>query len=343
MKSKIFPVLAVAAMIAFSVVLTPLHAQGGAFLSKLRFSVESLPEQDGGGLKGNLGYKFSNSFSSQIYVKQLVTAETGELDLGLDNAGVPVAASSLNLLKSSITELFILPTEWNLGWNELTIGAGAYVSLTSMQNIGYFKLSNSYIAALAAATTPSIEAPETNYYDQASKARFFGPVLTAQAVFDLGFVSLTPKLVVVPFFVFDEEQSLEMNPYLTVQGWGKGSISYSSTGFPYIAVSAEDLYFPVGKLVGLDFLKIGGKFSFEMSQQNAQLITQNYADMTWKGTDANLTTMTLTYLAQIGIDLGSSSYISFGAGQSTTTSLQDNSVTATTAKPAFSLKYELRK
>jgi hypothetical protein len=315
-------------------------AYSESFMNKFRFSLETLPDQDGGGLKGKVGFKFTDRFASMLYMKQLVTAETGILDLGEG-----VADSSLNLLRSSVTEYFIIPAEFSLagiGEEGLTLGLGGYISTSGMKNVGYFRLTDTYIAALA--SSQSITMPKNNYYDNESSATFYGLVVTAEVGFDFGFVSIDPRIVVVPFFLFSETQSLEISPLLTAQGWDKDEISYDSKGFPYVALSMDDISFPIGNLLNVRGLSAGASVGWEMSRQSMQLITPVIVDgnKTMTGVSADVTNTTLSYQGRIGYTFTNGSSINIGFGQRQTWNAQKDGPTASSTKPIYSIKYNLR-
>lgn len=330
MKRRIAAVLVAAVLVASSV-----FADG--LMNKFRFSIETLPDQDGGGFKGEAGFRFSDRFASMFYVKQLVTAETGQLDLGEDDSGIPISTDSLNMARNSVTEYFFIPVEYSLpgiGTEGLTMGLGAYISSTDMKNVGYFKLTPAFQAAY-----PTMV--KNNYYDEGSKATFYGPVLTVEAAFDLGFVSVDPRLVVVPAFLFTQTSSLEMTPLLSA--WGRGEISYESKGFPYVAFSIEDISFPVGKLLPLKGLSAGAGMAVEMSRQSDQLIEPSKTSNTWTGKAVDVTATTLYYQANLGYKFENGSFIRVGVGQRTTWNAQEGGDTTKSTKPIYSIKYSLQK
>jgi hypothetical protein len=284
-------------------------------LSKVSFSVASQPEQDGSNLAANLGYRFSDRFSSGIYVKRLMTAETDEL-------AIETATKSQNLSRSDVTEIFILPAEFNLGilgQRGIDVGAGIYVSAGAVRDVGFFKIPTG-----------------TNSYDSANSFTFYGPLLTLETDIKAGFLDLTPRISLVPFFMFSSEQSLEIDPLLAAEG--KGSIKYSSNGIPYVAVSAEAKLF---NLFGVDL-------AYEMSRQNARII--NAPDSAyggshsgWWGKEALLTSSTFRVIGNVLLTLSNGSFIKLGYGQRITTTLQEGESAISISKSIFNIAYELKK
>jgi hypothetical protein len=305
------------------------------FMNKLRFAVETLPDQDGGGFKGRAGFKFSDRFSSMLYMKQLVTAETGELDMDeafADNPNLSVT-SSLNLLRSSVAEYFILPLEYSLGSigeEGLTLGLGAYLSTANMDYVGYFVI-----------TQVSPAATETESYHYVSKGSYYGPVVTAQASFDLGFVSFSPRIVAVPYFFFSESQAIQIEPIF--KAWGEGVNTVKSSGFPYIEISLKNLSFPIGNLLRMPGLRFGGDFAYDLNRLDTQSLSQagTVAAPTWSKTDITVTTTNFSYLAELGYKFENASFVSLGFGARHTKSVQEDGPTFNSIKPIYSIKYEL--
>jgi hypothetical protein len=298
--------------------------------ANILFGVNTLPGKDENGLKGNLGYRFSDRFASEVLLKNQVSAETGPLS-------VDHTVSSLNLERMIVTEWFILPAEFSFDLSEkasLTLSAGAYISKSSVQDVGHFNLEPTWAA------TAGI--PETNSYDTTSDATFYGPVITADGEIDLGFLSFNPRVVVVPFFLFNQSQTLSLNPYLAA--WKTGSLDYKSNGFPYIAVSVADIMLPVGKLFGINWLQLGGGLEFEYTLQNAQQLTPSgsKAAPTWVGEAKKVSSTILGYQGKLGIKFENKSSIKLGIGQKISTA-DDGTNKSEARKIIYSVAYDIKR
>jgi len=306
------------------------------FFNKLRFSVKTLPDRDGGGFQGTLGYAFSDRLASMLYMKQLVTAETGELDL----AGL--AKSSLALTRDAVTEYFIMPLELTLpgiGTGGLALGAGGYISTVTEKVVGYFQLTDAY--ALANETFAV-----NNYYDYAVDATFYGPVITAETDFDFGFMSIDPRLVVVPIYFYTQYAGLTVDPLYSNLGWAPGERTYDSKGIPYVAFSMDDISFPVGKLFKLPGLRIGGSAAVEVNHQSLEFLNPTVDDQDnkiWTGLPAEVTATTLSYQAKIGYTFDNGSSINLGFGARTLWNAQKGGETTHITRPISSIAYDLHK
>lgn len=313
-------------ILGIAVLLAASQAFGQLSFSKLRFSASSQPEMDGSTISANLSYAFSASFSSSLRLRRLVTAETGELALGSDPAsGKPVATASQNLERSDVTEVFILPAEFTLnllGPHGVVLGAGLYVSFSSIRDLGFFKLD---------ASIPSLSSlPATNSYDSSSSARYLGPVLTMQTEFSGAAFSFRPQLVFVPVFFFSETSTLGMDPLFSAVG--SGVITYASYGLPYLAISGT------GKL----FNVLGLELSYTMSRQNAQLISApDSSHASWWGDPKAITNSAIRMIGNIIIPLGGSGELRLGAGPDFSTSTVEGGASTTTTKPIFNIEYSI--
>jgi hypothetical protein len=310
-------------------------------LDNIIFHIKSLPEKDGGGFNADIGYRFSPKFASEVILNNQISAETGEVDLGKDSAtGASNAESSLNLDRQSVTEIFILPVEFGLRFGQvgrMDFGVGAYISRQSDDNVGYFKPSS--VGMTNYGTTIS-----TNSYNYSVDATFYGPVLTVSSDLDFGFVRFSPKATVVPYFLFNQTSGLSMYPLL--KNWGTGSISFDGKGVPYFSVALSDIMFPVGRLVGLNWLSLGGDYAFEFTRQDTKQIQTSGtpSSPTWSGTDVTQSLASVSYLGKLGINLGKNGWIMLGIGAKTVTSSDlTNNTSATVQKTIYSLSYDIKR
>ncbi|MFZ4618720.1 MAG: hypothetical protein ACOYM2_21350 [Rectinemataceae bacterium] len=188
-------------------------------LSRLAFSVSSQPEPEGSTSSARPSYELGGSLSSAIYFNRRIASTTGELALGTDSMGNPAASSSLNLERTDSTELFVMPIEYRLAGltldglapEGLTLGAGLYASLSNSRNVGFFVLNGGgdYTGL-----------DRTNSYDSSSSGQFYGPVLTLETGIDAGFLSVKPRIVIVPIFYFSESLGIAIAPLLASAGSG---------------------------------------------------------------------------------------------------------------------------
>jgi hypothetical protein len=260
-------------------------------LSRLAFSISSQPEPAGSTTNARLSYDFGESLSSAIYFNRRIAATTGELALGTDSKGNPAASSSLNLERTDSTEIFVLPIEYRLAGlmsdgltpDGLTLGAGLYASLSNVRDVGFFALNEGgdYTGL-----------DRTNSYDSSSSGQFYGPVLTLETGIEAGFLSIKPRIVIVPIFYFSESLGMAIGPLLASAG--RGSVSYASSGFPYLSLAASGSFF---RFVGFDL-------SWEMSSSAARMISApDTTHASWWGKPVSLTTSSTKALVSIVIPL----------------------------------------
>ena len=304
------------------------QAFGQISLDRLRFSASSQPDQDGSAFNASLEYAFSPSLSSSIRFERIVNAVGEALDLGADAAsGLPIATASANLQRSDSTELFVLPVQLRLdilGSEGLTLGAGLYASFNTVHDVGFF--------ALNAAVPSFASLPATNSYESDSRSQYYGPVLTLDTLLSWGFLTLRPRIVIVPLFFFTEKSSLEIRPLLASSG--KGQISYTSTGLPYISLSATAKLF---RLFALDAV-------YEMNRQDAQLLSApDTGHSLWWGDPKTIVNTSLKLIGNILIPIGKMGELKLGAGALMSSVSVGGGSASSSSKPVFNIEYTLNR
>jgi len=317
-----FAVFLLLAWLSFS-----LTAEGFQF-SNLLFGLRTDPEKDGNGFLGYAGYKYSDSLSSEAIVKNAITAEN--VDDFISGEGV---VSSYSLLRENQTDIFVLPLEYSLrfiGASSLKLGAGLYVSLDEQKYLGYF----------------NVESGDVDSYDVNRSSTFFGPVLSAESSLDFGFFSLDPRIIYVPYFRFSQAMDLAIKPALTA--WGTGSTEFDSAGYPYLSVSVENLMVSVGKFIGIDWLSLGGGFSYEYSVQNGRTISNSgsAAAPAWVVKDDKVSSVVSRYLFKVGVRFDNGSTIGLGIGRKlgrASETVDGDTSTTTQSKAIYSLSYDIKR
>ncbi|MFZ4618756.1 MAG: hypothetical protein ACOYM2_21530, partial [Rectinemataceae bacterium] len=256
-----------------------------------------------------------------IYFNRRIASTTGELALGSDSKGNPAASSSLNLERTDSTEIFVLPIEYRLAGlmpDGLTLGAGLYASFSNVRDVGFFALNEGgdYTGL-----------DRTNSYDASSSGQFYGPVFTLETGIEAGFLSIKPRIVIVPIFYFSESLGMAIAPLLASAG--RGSIAYASSGFPYLSLAASGSFF---RLVGFDL-------SWEMSSSAARMLSApDGTHASWWGKPVNLRTSSVTALVSLVIQLPGGS-LRLGGGPAIRSVDTGDGKPTTVATPAFIVGY----
>jgi len=197
------------------------HAQNiSRAFGNFSFSLTPRILPDGSIIDLSLGMVYSDSLGGEVQFRYTQIAGNEEIT-GADD--------SLNAIKETIFEIFVLPVQYRLVQKQnsrLMVGAGLYYEYDKLEEKGFFTLN----------FLEDLGFERVNSYKNDFIMHLAGPLLDGRVYynsewFDIGFTA-----GIVPIFYINFVQKLSMEPLLSP---GTASLSENTWGSPYFYLSLD--------------------------------------------------------------------------------------------------------
>ena len=258
------------------------HAQSTALdIGNFSFSLTPRILQDGSITDLSLGMFYSDSFGAEIRVRNTQIAKNEEIS-GADD--------SLNAIKETIYEIFVLPFQYRSVRDNLrlTAGAGLYYEYDKLEEKGFFTLN--YLGE------EGLE--RVNSYKNDFTMHLVGPLLDAGIRYNSEWFNIGLTAGIVPFFHINFAQKLSMEPLLYPS---TANLSENTWGAPYFYISLDSIILKY----------FNATFSYNYAKLSKQVISFD-DDLNWIYPEQSVVTQSIMIEISALLPLGGG--ISFQAG-----------------------------
>jgi len=259
------------------------HAQTLDF-GNFSFSLTPRILEDGSIIDLSLGMMYSEHFGGEIQFRNTQTAKNEEIS-GADD--------SLNAIKETIYEVFVLPFQYRFAHNNLRLtgGAGLYYEYDKLEEKGYFTMI--FLEALGK--------ERVNSYKNNFAMHLAGPLLDGRVFYNSEWYNLGFTAGIVPVFYAGFTQQLDIDPLMSPNF---ANLSENTWGSPYFYLSLDSVIF---KYVNVTF-------SYNYAKLTKQVIDFDYFDNTFIWTYPQQTVVSQSIMIEVSALLPLRSGISFQAG-----------------------------
>jgi hypothetical protein len=212
-------------------------------IGSFSFSLTPRILQDGSITDLSLAMLYSDSLGAEIRLRNTKIAKNEEI------AG---ADDSLNAIKETIYEVFVLPIQYRSvkGNLRLTAGAGLYYEYDKLNEKGFFTLNHLEEEGLE----------RVNAYKNDFTMRLAGPLLDAGILYHSEWFNIGLTAGIVPFFHIDFTQRLSIDPLMSPSA---ANLSEKTWGAPYFYLGLDSIIFKY----------INATFSYNYARLTKQVIT----------------------------------------------------------------------
>ena len=250
-------------------------------IGSFSFSLTPRILQDGSITDLSLAMLYSDSLGAEIRVRNTQIAKNEEI------AG---ADDSLNAIKETIYEVFVLPIQYRSVRDNLrlTAGAGLYYEYDKLKEKGFFTLNYLEEEGLE----------RVNSYKNDFTMRLAGPLLDAGILYNSEWFNIGLTAGIVPFFHIDFTQRLSIDPLMSPSA---ADLSEKTWGAPYFYLGLDSIIFKY----------INATFSYNYARLTKQVINFD-GNLNWIYPEQSAVTQSI--MIEISALLPLKGGISFQAG-----------------------------
>jgi hypothetical protein len=285
----------------------------GDIWANLTFGIASRPEDNGNVTEAYIRYPFTDFLSAQA--KVFSKTDTTGSPFSITNV-----TKSLNMQKSVSNEFFVYPIELSasLAAMRFWLSAGLYVSIQELKEAGYFLVGTTNMFS----------------YDDVLKSNFYGPLVSGAVSLDAGFLQLAGEAGVVPWFAYDTNQIISIDP----TSLGTGNQPYNGSGYPYVFAQLR----PKLKLDALLGIDLSADVKYEYFHLSLKLAQPNSGWTGWDFIDTVSDSHTVTAIGNINIPLPNQGYAILGVGQKFQF-IQNAGIWTNKQSTVFNIQFDLSK
>jgi len=198
------------------------YAQGTSFnFGDFSFSLTPRILEDGSITDLSLGMIYSEPFGGEIRLRNTQTAKNEE---------IPDTDDSLNAIKETIYELFVLPFQYRFVYEnlQLTGGAGLYYEYDKLEEKGFFTLDS----------LVSLGKERLNSYKNDFAMHLVGPLLDGKVHYNAEWLNIGLTVGIVPVFYTGFTQKLGIDPLMSPNF---ADLSENTWGSPYFYISLDSI------------------------------------------------------------------------------------------------------